>query len=94
MERFGCNKQVVHLAFVDLDKCSYSDLNSIFEVDSNYQLQTPDDVNSLRYYFKDAFGLIAMLNYPYGANFMANLGAWPMKTACQNFTRVFPEVIF
>jgi hypothetical protein len=94
MKRFGCDELAVIRAFKDLDNIGYPELNGIFLTDPNFQLNSPDDVDSLRSYLKDLFGLFAMLNYPYGANFEADLGAWPMKTVCTNFTKVFSNVSY
>lgn len=34
---------------------------------------------------KQAFVNMAMMNYPYESNFIKNLPAWPVPTACSSF---------
>jgi lysosomal Pro-X carboxypeptidase len=34
---------------------------------------------------KQAFVNMAMMNYPYESNFIKNLPAWPVQTACSSF---------
>ncbi|KAI6184808.1 hypothetical protein M3Y97_00635900 [Aphelenchoides bicaudatus] len=86
MQRFGCNEYAFTDAMKSLDKCSYRDLNNFFKVDPAHPIKSSGDVQALRSYIKDQLGTMAMVNYPYKANFMGNLGAWPMKTACSAFS--------
>ena len=50
-----------------------------------FQLCKPlDSVDNLKAWLSDAYGNIAMANYPYSANFLNPLPAWPVKVRCSN----------
>lgn len=48
-----------------------------------------EDWNQLYEYLQDVLGNLAMANYPYPANFLANLPAYPVREFCGQINKVF-----
>lgn len=44
-------------------------------------METTDDLQALKSWITGAWGNIAMVEYPYPANFLQNLPAWPIKVS-------------
>jgi pimeloyl-ACP methyl ester carboxylesterase len=89
MTRFGCNQDAVVDALKKLDSCTFNFLNRLFNVDPRSLIQTRDDVAYLKGYIREGFEYMAMTDYPYPANFLRPLGAWPMLSACTNLSSTF-----
>lgn len=53
-----------------------------------------DSVDNLKAWLSDAYGNIAMANYPYPANFLNPLPAWPVKAMCESMINSFQEAEF
>lgn len=83
--RSGCSPENIISSFSAIDKIAATSegikqLNSIFQVNSTMLLNSTKDVeNYLKPYIRDAFDSLVELDYPYPANFLAPLPAWPVK---------------
>lgn len=60
-------------------------LNENFKLSSESQLHNPEDGNELVQGIQGIMETLAMVDYPYAANFLAFLPAWPVKEVCKNF---------
>ncbi|XP_069939973.1 lysosomal Pro-X carboxypeptidase isoform X1 [Cherax quadricarinatus] len=49
-------------------------------------LKTPQDITSLKNYLVNVWTNLAMVDYPYPANFLAPLPAYPIKVVCSHLT--------
>jgi len=49
--------------------------------DSN--ITSANDVQNLIEYLADAFGTMAMVNYPYNTSFIRPLPGWPVNASCE-----------
>lgn len=49
-------------------------------------LDHPREVDELKAWLTNAWTDLAMVNYPYPANFLENLPAWPVKAVCNKLT--------
>ncbi|KAK9497275.1 hypothetical protein O3M35_004623 [Rhynocoris fuscipes] len=49
-------------------------------------LKTANDIKNLKDWLTDLYGNLAMINYPYEANFLAPLPAYPVKAVCNHFS--------
>ncbi|KAH8878075.1 Lysosomal Pro-X carboxypeptidase [Schistosoma japonicum] len=57
-----------------------------------FNICTPlTDVQNIIDYLSDYLGTISMVNYPYPANFLGTLPAWPVKYLCSNLTVYDPQ---
>lgn len=52
-------------------------------------METTDDLQALKSWITGAWGNIAMVEYPYPANFLQNLPAWPIKGVCANLDQPY-----
>ncbi|KAJ6637924.1 Lysosomal Pro-X carboxypeptidase [Pseudolycoriella hygida] len=50
-------------------------------------LNTTDDLAKFEDYLSDVYGNIAMMNYPYSTNFIANLPGYPVRAFCNNLRK-------
>lgn len=50
-----------------------------------------EDFDGLYEYLQDVLGNLAMANYPYPANFLADLPAYPVRAFCGKINNVFPK---
>lgn len=50
-------------------------------------LDRAEDVGELKGWLNDVWGNLGMVDYPYAANFLAPLPAWPIKVVCSNINR-------
>uniref|UniRef100_A0A0R3RWI0 Lysosomal Pro-X carboxypeptidase n=1 Tax=Elaeophora elaphi TaxID=1147741 RepID=A0A0R3RWI0_9BILA len=62
-------------------------LNRLFRLDKKSYLNSSNDWIMLKQYLEDIFESMAMVNYPYPSNYLAELPGWPVKVACQFFNR-------
>ncbi|KAK3100015.1 hypothetical protein FSP39_013477 [Pinctada imbricata] len=60
---------------------SPSDVSSIFHMCK--PIKTKDDLNKFKGWIQESFTDLAMVDYPYPANFLEPLSAWPVKAACK-----------
>lgn len=44
---------------------------------------TPEDIHQLNGFLRNAFTMMAMLDYPYSTHFMGSMPAFPVKVACE-----------
>ncbi|XP_073990696.1 lysosomal Pro-X carboxypeptidase [Rhodnius prolixus] len=51
-------------------------------------IKTVEDLKTFKDWLSDLYGILAMVNYPYPANFLAPLPAYPVKEVCSNFRNV------
>jgi len=61
---------------------TYSNLTRYFNMCHDSNLTTSNDVEYLIEYMADAFGTMAMVNYPYPTSFIRPLPAWPVNASC------------
>ncbi|KAH3842718.1 hypothetical protein DPMN_116222 [Dreissena polymorpha] len=59
-------------------------LSSVFNLCKPMSHQS--DVDDLKAWLTDAWTDLAMVNYPYPANFLENLPAWPVKAVCNKLS--------
>uniref|UniRef100_A0A673LRQ1 Dipeptidyl-peptidase 7 n=1 Tax=Sinocyclocheilus rhinocerous TaxID=307959 RepID=A0A673LRQ1_9TELE len=50
---------------------------------------TPKDIHQLNGLLRNAFTMMAMLDYPYSTHFMGSMPAFPVKVACETMLNVF-----
>ncbi|CAG9531775.1 unnamed protein product [Cercopithifilaria johnstoni] len=86
----GCNEKNILNGWSALENLSLTVsgrayLNSLFRLDKKSYLNNSDDWLMLREYLENIFESMAMVNYPYPSNFLAELPGWPVKVACQFF---------
>jgi pimeloyl-ACP methyl ester carboxylesterase len=84
----------VKYGFYDLtnlkyDASKYSGIKTTFNLCDD--IKKPEDIDTLIAYISDSLGTMAMVNYPYPTNFVANLPAWPMKVACDEVKKI-PDI--
>ncbi|MCP9258285.1 Lysosomal Pro-X carboxypeptidase [Dirofilaria immitis] len=60
-------------------------LNHLFHLDRKSYINVSTDWIMLREYLENIFESMAMVNYPYPTNYLAELPGWPVKVACQFF---------
>eukprot|EP01121_Diplochlamys_sp_Union-15-3_P013991 TRINITY_DN4423_c0_g1_i2.p1 TRINITY_DN4423_c0_g1~~TRINITY_DN4423_c0_g1_i2.p1 ORF type:complete len:338 (-),score=41.34 TRINITY_DN4423_c0_g1_i2:79-1092(-) len=71
-------------AFLDLvstGQPGFKTLTNTFQTCS--PINSADAANLLLLWIVNSFGSMAMVDYPYPANFLAPLPAWPIKAACE-----------
>jgi lysosomal Pro-X carboxypeptidase len=87
----GCDADTIVKAVNNIDSLAakkptgYTQLNSIFHVDSRAPVNSPATVLQLKNTISLAFSYMAMTDYPYAAGFLHNMTAWPVKQACDYF---------
>jgi len=72
---------LVKEGFAEIDSQLLSTLSSLFNVCGG--LNSTADVAHLKMWMTNGFTMMAMGNYPYPANFLGNLPAWPMNYTCE-----------
>lgn len=70
---------------------TYAGINRFFNVCSDSNVTTPEDVEALIENIADSLGTMAMVNYPYPTEFVRPLPAWPIYQACYNASAIFEE---
>ncbi|VDM51424.1 unnamed protein product [Toxocara canis] len=58
-------------------------LNDLFRIDPMSQLNEPTDAYDLIAWIQQAFGYMAMVDYPYPSSFITPLPGWPVNYACK-----------
>ena len=61
---------------------NYSIISETFNLCSHDELKTPDDVVNLQLWIRNAFLTMAMVDYPYSADFFGLLPPWPVNVSC------------
>lgn len=51
-------------------------------------LKNSSDINEFKSFLEDVYGNLAMVNYPYPANFLAPLPAYPIDVVCRHLTNI------
>ncbi|XP_076288119.1 lysosomal Pro-X carboxypeptidase [Lasioglossum baleicum] len=89
--------KMAHPNCPDNIKKSWTAINNVASSDAgktwlsdNWKLCEPlknnSQVKQLKDYLKDIYGNLAMMNYPYKANFLAPLPAYPVNAVCRHLT--------
>jgi lysosomal Pro-X carboxypeptidase len=65
------------------DKTKYADIKTAYNVCD--AITTADEVQQLIDRVNNAFGNMAMVNYPYPADLITPMPAWPVKASCEEF---------
>ena len=75
-KRYVVKKYVInrYVVFVDEGRAFLSNAFHLCK-----PLQKAEDVGILKSWLTDVWGNLAMVDYPYAANFLAPLPAWPIK---------------
>ncbi|KAE9413953.1 hypothetical protein Angca_007021, partial [Angiostrongylus cantonensis] len=84
----GCNRKAVEKGWLALRNLAQtakgrSYLNEVFHLEERSRLASENDYKFLADYIKDVFETMAMVNYPYPAEFLTSLPGWPVKEACK-----------
>lgn len=66
-------------------------MNQKFKFCSGSEINKTDDFNVFYEYLQDVLGNLAMANYPYPANFLANLPAYPVREFCGQINKKFDK---
>uniref|UniRef100_A0AC34QB69 Uncharacterized protein n=1 Tax=Panagrolaimus sp. JU765 TaxID=591449 RepID=A0AC34QB69_9BILA len=88
----GCSVKKIASAFKFLDEYAKTEqgrlyLNKVFSLDPKSLINNTDDVKKLKAFLADTMKTMAMVDYPYPANFLAPLPAWPVKHVCRKNNR-------
>uniref|UniRef100_A0AC35GYF3 Uncharacterized protein n=1 Tax=Panagrolaimus sp. PS1159 TaxID=55785 RepID=A0AC35GYF3_9BILA len=88
----GCNAKTIVAAFNAIDELSKSDqgrnyLNQVFVLDKKSQIEKIEDAKFLKDFISETMKSMAMIDYPYPANFLTPLPGWPVKEACRPLNR-------
>uniref|UniRef100_A0A0K0D2Z1 Lysosomal Pro-X carboxypeptidase n=1 Tax=Angiostrongylus cantonensis TaxID=6313 RepID=A0A0K0D2Z1_ANGCA len=80
----GCNRKAVEKGWLALRNLAQtakgrSYLNEVFHLEERSRLASENDYKFLADYIKDVFETMAMVNYPYPAEFLTSLPGWPVK---------------
>ncbi|VDN06255.1 unnamed protein product [Thelazia callipaeda] len=83
----GCSRDAFSKGFEAIKQLSNSDsgikaLNEIFHAKPGYEMQSAKDFEDLYDYITAAIFYMAMTDYPYPADFLEALPAFPVKYAC------------
>uniref|UniRef100_A0A170ZLT6 Lysosomal Pro-X carboxypeptidase n=1 Tax=Triatoma infestans TaxID=30076 RepID=A0A170ZLT6_TRIIF len=89
-------------AVINLLKNTWTALNAVGSTDGGRDwittefktckpIKTLEDLEAFKDWLTDVYGTLAMINYPYPANFLAPLPANPVKAVCSNFQNVGPS---
>lgn len=68
------------------DKTKYADISAAYKTCDT--ITTPEEVETLTGMVNNAAGTYAMVDYPYAANLIAPLPAYPVKAACESFSKL------
>jgi lysosomal Pro-X carboxypeptidase len=75
----------VHQSYATLDTTA-SQAGGLNLISSTFKLcsalETASDLENFKAFLADTYVNFAMVDYPYPANFLANLPAWPIQVAC------------
>ncbi|KAI1722640.1 serine carboxypeptidase s28 domain-containing protein [Ditylenchus destructor] len=87
----GCNLKSILASFEAIVHLAQSDegrqyLNHAFHLAPVSQLHVPDDGRLLVLAIQGVMETMAMVDYPYPANFLSPLPAWPVKEVCKSFS--------
>ena len=66
------------------DKTKYADMKKAFNTCDD--ISGPDQVDQLVDRVSGAYGSMAMVNYPYPADFEGQIPGWPVTVACGYYT--------
>lgn len=66
-------------------------LNSQFKLCNSSLINKADDWKAFYSYLQDVLGNLAMANYPYPANFLAELPAYPVREFCGQLNKVYDK---
>ncbi|KAE9556588.1 hypothetical protein FO519_000282 [Halicephalobus sp. NKZ332] len=92
----GCSTKVVNAAFKAIDELSKTEdgrkkLNKEFSLDEKSLIQKQEDGAFLAGFISEAMKSMAMIDYPYPANFLTELPGWPVKQVCRKFRRYYAD---
>ena len=76
------NQGLVNLNATRNNNTYYKNVTDIFNLCS--RVNSSADIDNLIDVLTNGIGTMAMVNYPYASNFVANLPANPVKLGCQN----------
>ncbi|VDK66790.1 unnamed protein product [Onchocerca ochengi] len=84
----GCDRKVFSEGFLAIKTLSQTEqgrakLNQIFRSKPDFEMKSSDDFTSFYNYIYSAIFYMAMINYPYPADFITSLPGFPVKYACQ-----------
>jgi len=92
----GCSGKSILASFKAIRELAKTEegrqyINTNFRLSNESQLRSPDDGIHLLTAIQGVMETLAMVDYPYEANFLAPLPAWPISVACRNYTAVDPQ---
>ena len=70
---------------------THADIDTIFNTCANSSIKTNGAgyIDKLIDLYFNGFAYMAMTNYPYAANFLQPMPAWPCKEACQRVYNIY-----
>jgi len=88
----GCSVKAINAAFKAIDELAKTDdgrkqLNKEFVLDEKSLITKPEDSAFLKGFVSEAMKSMAMIDYPYPADFLTSLPGWPVKQVCRKFRR-------
>ena len=68
-----------YLIIIQRPLADYDTLSQIFNLCPNSTIKSQANVTALKDWLNDIYGNLAMVDYPYAANFLSPVPAWPVK---------------